>query len=203
MVWGTIFQRNDGRWTASAIDGSYRRKWIYGGTRREIADRLKKIQADMAEGRPIVNERLSGAEYLNRWLCDVAKQRTHPMTLRGCENLVRLHVLPTLGRARLTKLSPQRVHSLITQKSRQGRLSPRTIQSMHSVLRAAPNQAARWRVVHYSAAAMVSPPRAIHTEVKVLTPDEARQLLDAARGNRLEALYSVALALGLRQGEAN
>ena len=126
MVWGTIFQRNDGRWTASAIDGSYRRKWIYGGTRREIADRLKKIQADMAEGRPIVNERLSGAEYLNRWLCDVAKQRTHPMTLRGCENLVRLHVLPTLGRARLTKLSPQRVHSLITQKSRQGRLSPRT-----------------------------------------------------------------------------
>jgi len=34
------------------------------------------------------------------------------------------------------------------------------------------------------------------------TPEEARRLLDAARGDRLEALYSVALALGLRQGEA-
>ncbi|OLC47637.1 MAG: hypothetical protein AUH80_04665 [Chloroflexi bacterium 13_1_40CM_4_65_16] len=31
---------------------------------------------------------------------------------------------------------------------------------------------------------------------------EARRLLDAAGGDRLEALYSVALALGVREGEA-
>ena len=49
---------------------------------------------------------------------------------------------------------------------------------------------------------MVSAPRGARIEPKVLTPGEARQLLDAARGDRLEALYSVALALGLRQGEA-
>jgi integrase len=199
---GTIFQRNDGRWTAAAIDGSYRRKWIYGKTRREVADRLKKIQADMAEGRPIINERLGVAEYLNRWLYEVAKQRTRPMTWRGYEHLVRLHIIPTLGRVRLAKLSPQHVHTLITLKTREGRLAPRTIQYMHSVLRAALNQAVRWRMVHYNAAAMVSPPRAIHAEVRVLAPAEARQLLDAAHGDRLEALYSVALALGLRQGEA-
>ena len=35
-----------------------------------------------------------------------------------------------------------------------------------------------------------------------LTPGEARRLLDAAGGDRLEALYSVALALGLREGQA-
>ncbi len=35
-----------------------------------------------------------------------------------------------------------------------------------------------------------------------LTPDQARAFLDAARGDRLEALYSVAITLGLRQGEA-
>ncbi|HCG01812.1 MAG TPA: hypothetical protein DEV93_14875 [Chloroflexi bacterium] len=42
----------------------------------------------------------------------------------------------------------------------------------------------------------------LRREVLALTPEEARRLLDAARGDRLEALYSVALALGLRQGEA-
>src|SRR5258708_35256283 len=73
---------------------------------------------------------------------------------------------------------------------------------MHWVLRAALNQAVRWRMVHYNAAAMVSTPRVTRREVLALTPEEARRLLDAARGDRLEALYSVALALGLRQDGA-
>jgi integrase len=57
-------------------------------------------------------------------------------------------------------------------------------------------------MVHYNAAAMVSPPRGTRREARALSPEEARCLLDAARGDRLEALYSVALAMGLRQGEA-
>src|SRR5216684_8593317 len=84
--------------------------------------------------------------------------------------------------ARLAKLTPQHVHSLVTQKVREGRLSPRTIQYMHSVLRAALNQAVRWRMVHYNAAAMVSTPRVTRREVLALTPEAARRLLDAARG---------------------
>ena len=199
---GTIFQRKDGRWTAGAEVGGYQRKWIYGKTRREVADRLSKLQRDVAEGRPVMNDRLSVAEYLNRWLYEVAKQRTRPMTWRGYEHLVRLHILPSLGRVRLGKLTPQHVHSLVAQKVREGHLSPRTIQYMHSVLRAALNQAVRWRMVHYNAAAMVSTPRVTRREVLALTPVNARLLLAAARGDRLEALYSVALALGLRQGEA-
>jgi len=199
---GTIVKRADGRWAAAIIFDGYLRKWIYGKTRRDVSDRLRKIRSDVAEGRPVMNERLTMAEYLNRWLYEVAKQRTRPMTWRGYEHLVRLHILPTLGRVRLAKLTPQHVHSLVTQKVREGRLSPRTIQYMHSVLRAALNQAVRWRMVHYNAAAMVSTPRVTRREVPALTPADARVLLDAARGDRLEALYSVALALGLRQGEA-
>jgi integrase len=53
-----------------------------------------------------------------------------------------------------------------------------------------------------NAAALVDPPRGERPEVRPLTPDQARRFLAAARGDRLEALYSVALALGLRQGEA-
>jgi integrase len=199
---GTIVKRADGRWTAAIICDGYQRKWIYGKTRRDVSDRLRKIRSDVAEGRPVMNERLTMAEYLNRWLYEVAKQRTRPMTWRGYEHLVRLHILPTLGRVRLAKLTPQHVHSLVTQKVSEGRLSSRTIQYMHSVLRAALNQAVRWRMVHYNAAAMVSTPRVTRREVPALTPADARILLDPARGDRLEALYSVALALGLRQGEA-
>ena len=199
---GTILKRTDGRWAAAIVleDGS--RKWIYGKTRRDVAGRLTKIQRDILEGRPVINERLTLAEYMNRWLYDLAKQRTRPMTWRGYEHLVRMHILPTLGRVRLAKLTPQHVHILIARKTREGRLAPRTIQYMHSVLRAALNQAVRWRMVHYNAASLVSAPRGARIEPKVLAPEDARRLLEAARGDRLEALYSVALALGLRQGEA-
>jgi integrase len=40
------------------------------------------------------------------------------------------------------------------------------------------------------------------SKFKALTEDEATTLLKAARGDRLYALYAVALALGLRRGEA-
>jgi integrase len=49
---------------------------------------------------------------------------------------------------------------------------------------------------------LVDPPRRVRPKIKPLTPDEARRFLDAVRGHRLEALFSVALAMGLRQGEA-
>jgi integrase len=39
-------------------------------------------------------------------------------------------------------------------------------------------------------------------DIQPLSPTEARRFLEAIRGDRLEALYTVALALGLRQGEA-
>jgi integrase len=51
-------------------------------------------------------------------------------------------------------------------------------------------------------AAPVGPPRVIGKEVQPLTPDEARRLLAALQTNRLQALFTVAVSLGLRQGEA-
>ena len=47
----------------------------------------------------------------------------------------------------------------------------------------------------------VDPPRVHTQEVTPLTQEEARRLLNTLQGDRLEALYVVALHTGLRQGE--
>src|SRR5215213_11827157 len=47
----------------------------------------------------------------------------------------------------------------------------------------------------------VDPPKVHTQEVTPLTREEARRLLNTVRGDRLEALYVVALHTGLRQGE--
>lgn len=47
----------------------------------------------------------------------------------------------------------------------------------------------------------VDPPKAQREEVRPLSPEQARRLLEAARGDRLEALYVLVVHCGLRQGE--
>ena len=64
------------------------------------------------------------------------------------------------------------------------------------------NQAQRWGLVARNSAALVNGPRVERYEIRPFTPEEARTFLANVRGHRLEALYSVALTLGLRQGEA-
>jgi integrase len=72
---------------------------------------------------------------------------------------------------------------------------------MRAVLRAALAQPVRWRLIELNAAALVEGPRVRRLPVAPLTPADARVLLEAVSGDRLEALYVVAVGLGLRQGE--
>ena len=51
-------------------------------------------------------------------------------------------------------------------------------------------------------AALVDRPRVARREARCLSPKDAQLLLDAAREDRLFAFYAVALAFGLRRGEA-
>ena len=70
-----------------------------------------------------------------------------------------------------------------------------------AVLRRALGQAVRWGRLPRNVALLVTPPAAVWHEQAALTPEHGRTLLAAARGDRLEALYRVALTLGLRLGE--
>jgi integrase len=69
------------------------------------------------------------------------------------------------------------------------------------LLRRALGQAERWNVIPRNPAALVDPPRAERSEVDPLGPEEIDQLLAAAQGDPLEALYVLAVTTGLRQGE--
>jgi integrase len=68
---------------------------------------------------------------------------------------------------------------------------------MHRALK----QAVRWGLVPRNVSEAVDPPRIYRKEMLPLSPVQARTFLEAAREDRLEALYVVALHCGLRQGE--
>lgn len=48
---------------------------------------------------------------------------------------------------------------------------------------------------------LVDPPRMLHHEIVVLSSEQVRMLLEAAKGERLEALFVLAVTTGMRQGE--
>jgi integrase len=100
----------------------------------------------------------------------------------------------------LTTLTPQQIETFYTRKLAEG-TTPYTVRMCHKVLRQAPNDALWLGLVYRNVAAVVRPPRARTREMAFYTEEQARTLLDAAKGDRLEALLVAALATGMRIGE--
>jgi integrase len=106
----------------------------------------------------------------------------------------------TQGNAKLAKLTAQQVQALYSAKLKEG-LSQTTVNHLHACLRAALKAAVRLDLVPRNVCDLVDPPRMAQHEMQVLSAEQARVLLDTCTGDRLEALYVVALTTGMRLGE--
>jgi integrase len=113
---------------------------------------------------------------------------------------VRIHLIPWLGKLQLVQVTPQKLQVFINERSAAG-LSAATVKHINAALRAALSQAHRWQLVHQNAAKLVTLPRSVRYQPTILTPEQARELLAFVRGRRYEALFTVALTMGLRRGE--
>ena len=111
-----------------------------------------------------------------------------------------LHILPVLGRHKLQNLSAQHIQAFYTKKSKEG-LSALTVISFHNLLHKALDTAVKWNLVARNMCKLVDPPRRQRFEVTPLTLEQIQKLLSAVEGHRLEALFKLALATGMRRGE--
>jgi integrase len=80
-------------------------------------------------------------------------------------------------------------------------LSARTVQYTHAVLHRALKQAKRWGMVDRNVTEDVDRPQLKRNEIQPLDREQTRRLLEAAEGDRLHALYVVAVTAGLRPSE--
>jgi integrase len=201
---GSIFKRADGRWCAILDlgweNGKRKRKNFYRGSRKAVADALNKGIRDRAQGLPVAVERQTVSEFFKRWLAESVKTSVRPLTYEQYEQHIRLYIEPALGKIQLSKLSPQQVQRLINAKLSDG-LSPRTVQITLFVLRRGLGQAVRWDLAARNVAELVDRPRAERKEIKPLSPEQVQELLKATTGERLAAVFTVGLALGMRRGE--
>jgi integrase len=198
------FRESDQRWVTAVdlgyVDGKRKRKVIYGKTRKEVAEKLKVVLRDQQQGLPVATDRQTLGQFLERWLEEKVRTKNRPKTYHTYSQIIRLHVLPTIGRVPLAKLAPQDLDRLFNRKLAEG-LSPRTVHHVRAILRTALGQALKWGSVGRNVAVLTEPPQVQPYAATALTPQQAQALLDAAKNHRLESLYHVALWMGLREGE--
>jgi integrase len=198
---GTIRQRGDGSWEGRVSLPDGKRKSFYAKTRAEVQRKMTAALRDVQQGLPVPTGRLTFGAFLNQWLAEVVEPNLAPKTHRSYEQNVRTHIAPALGRLPLPEVTPPRIQRFLNTK-RQAGLSPRTVQILHALLRQALGQALDWRLVTVNAATLIPTPRATRFKAPALSATDARAVLDAFSGDRLEGLVTVVLSLGVRQGEA-
>ena len=196
---GTIVKRADGRWAGaiSLPDGS--RKWCYGKTQQEVARKIADARRDRDSGLPISSERRTVGQYLETWL-EMRKLSVRPGAYDNYVWYCRRYIIPTIGKVLLTKLTGEHVQRLLAARLNEG-LAPSTVRYTYAVLRNALNEAVSLGLIARNVALMVKKPRARRIEMRCWDPEQARRFLDAAKADRLYALYVVALSTGMREGE--
>jgi integrase len=198
-----ITKRKDGRfmarYTVQTPDGP-KRKTIYGKQYKDVEKKLAEAMGDAAKGLVFDAGNITVGEYLDRWLGDAVADTVRPVTFAKYEQIVRNHIKPAIGRLKLTALTPAHVRGLYREKL-DGGLSPRTVQYIHVTLNKALKQAVADGLVPRNVCEAVKPPRPQKREIAPLSPEQARRFLEACRGERLEALFVLAVHTGMRQGE--
>jgi integrase len=201
---GSIYFRADkDRWVGSIDlgwqDGRRVRRSYYGRTRHEVRDRLRLALREAQEGVQPGTRRDTVAAYLAGWL-DAMEGTVRSSTLRRYRQIVTHQLAPYLGRLPLSGLTPADVEAMLRRLS-DAELSPRSVHHARAVLRSALAGAVRHGQVSRNVAALAKGPRLEHREIRTLSPDQVRAFLIAVRGHRHEALFTVAVATGMRQGE--
>lgn len=156
--------------------------------------------AERDQGIVYDDENMSVGEYLDSWLKGSVHGSVRASTYDRYELAIRVHLKPALGSTKLKKLTPAMVATFYQDKLAAG-YAPSGVNKLHVTLHKALDQAVRWHMVPRNVCEAVSAPRPSSEEMQTLSPDQVLALLDTVRGDRLEALYTVAVTAGLRQGE--
>ncbi len=127
----------------------------------------------------------------------MAASRLRPGTLRSYTNIVEVELIPGLGSRRLNRLAVGDLQAFFHTLADR----PHWRRFVRSVLRSALSEAERQELVPRNVARLVRLPTPPRKEVQPLTEEQTRAFLRAVEGDRLEALYKLAIATGMRQGE--
>ncbi|MCF6378103.1 site-specific integrase [Nocardioides KLBMP 9356] len=202
----TIYQTADGKWHGRIIvgykpDGSYIRPHRVRDTPREIRQVMAELQARRDQGFIWNSDKVTVGAWLTHWLEVLIRPHRSHKTYADYRSKLKCHILPVLGGMTLTDLEREDIERLYASMYARG-LSDYTVHGAHRVLRSGLGQAVERKrlVVNPAAHAEVREPE--EPDIDPFLVDEIAAAIRVARSMNNFPRWSLALALGLRQGEA-
>lgn len=183
------------------------------GTKKQAEKEMAALVNSLETGSYIKPKKTTLGLYLEQWLQDYAATNTAPRTYERYEEIVRLHLIPNLGRINLTQLKPEHIQAFYAKSLTSGRingkggLSAQTVKHHHRVLSEALKHALKWGLVGRNVCDAVDPPRPEKKEMATVFTEDIGRLLEEAR--KMEEVSSIpyyiivytALHTGMRRGE--
>lgn len=203
----SVYEGADGRWhgwvtMGVKADGSLDRRHATGTTETKVTAKVRALEKERDAGQVRKAGRApTVAQWIATYLDTIAGQRLAPKTLDDYWSKANNWIIPHIGRHRLDRLQPEHLDALYTAMIRAGK-APTHVLKVHRIISRALKIAVRRGKIARNVAGLVDPPSIEQTEQQQLTRAEARAVLAEAMGRRNAARWSVALACGLRQGEA-
>ena len=146
---GSIYKRaSDGRWIGAVTIGFNEsgrpwRKSVSAKTRSEVVQKMKSLQRQLDDGLPAPDSAMTVVNLLDRWHADVLRHQVAPSAAENYKSVAEHHIVPTLGRKKVSDLTPGDVDRLMSEKIDTG-LSVSTVRRIRSVLSQALDQGMRW-----------------------------------------------------------
>ena len=210
---GSLYQRTNGRWVGAVTlgydtNGRPVRKTVTAKTKTEARQKLKDLQGKLDDGFTPPTREETLAQLFERWDRDVLSTQVQSDARDNYMTVARCHIIPTLGKKKVSALTVADVQHLTASKLRGGPdgvprpLSVSTVRRIRSVLAQALDVCLVEGSLLRNVAKLTKAPKAGQAEGRTLTPAEAKRLLKALGDHRLGLLFIVMLATGLRRGEA-
>jgi integrase len=171
------------------------------GSRAEAERELRAEQhAVETGGAPIGARDVTVADWLETWLA-LVKPGLAVRSFQHYSHTVHHHLIPLLGRRRLTKLSEVHVASAMEVWRASG-ASDQAITWRINILRMALGRAVKTRRLTVNVATFVDLPRTRRKRPSLPTDETIDTLLQAIEGHPYELAFALAIGTGMRPGES-
>jgi integrase len=198
---GGIDKRGPDRWRLRwRVDGKRYSK-SFRGSVGDARKELRRLIKSVDDGQYVAPDKLTLAAWVARWVAlqrDGAGRLVNARTLERYEELLRLHVAPTLGERPLQRIMPTEIDALYARL----RLSPRTVHHVHTVLGACLNAAVRKGVLVGNPVSRAEVPSPGESDAgQALDEDQLSALVAGFRGLALYPIVATAAFTGARRNE--
>lgn len=170
-------------------------------TEKEALAKQLEVRTQIAQGTIAMGPDQTVKQFLEHWFEDVYKlSGVRLRTIINTDVVIRRHLIPGLGHIKLQKLTVQAIQAFYSKKMKAGTSASR-IKRFHITLSMALEYARRSRLIVVNVCKDVQLPKQQESDHQALTPEQAKLLIEKIQGHKLEALLTLAIATGMREGE--